>query len=60
MLLRGEYPDDFTKERKMLIKTSGGAAENNFQLVDGVLKYGTAIKPGQEVEEASMSRKNIF
>ena len=46
MLLRGEYPDDFTKTERANFRRR---CRNNFQLVDGVLSYGTAIKPGQKV-----------
>ena len=56
----GEVPpaiDVIAPSRRL---TSGGAAENNFQVVNGVLNYGTAIKPGQKVEEVSMSRKTSF
>ena len=39
-LLRGEYPDNFTKAEKANLRRR---CRNNFQLADGVLKYRTAI-----------------
>ena len=47
-ILRGEYPDNFTKAEKANLRRR---CRNNFQLADGVLKYRTAIKPGKEEEE---------
>ena len=65
MLMRGEYPDDFTKTEKRL--TSGDAAKTiNFQLADGVLfppvKYRTAIEPCRPGGSGSfdVKRKNNF
>ena len=40
-LLRGEYPDNFTKAEKANLRRR---CRNNFQLADGVLKYRTAMK----------------
>ena len=43
-LLRGEYPDNFTKAEKANLRRR---CRNNFQLADGVMKYRTAMKPGK-------------